>query len=1792
MEFTPVPIPIDDIFKIHVYDAKGNVTKVYIFSGNYKDESNIHELFTNEILDIYETNKTEFIFSPHFIYRDDSIQTIKRKLLHHLSGTNTSYDDLYLFSWKQMPTPFHIHDYGDDHETVLKNTDLDPSTVIQPDTTVHMMIPLGYTNAQSTHIVKNPYLIQNLPMPNTTIADNDTTLLLKYGSLSENDLFCIFAQNVLENKEEQESNILKSIFYPYLTFHGETTELTKTPMEPKISVLDDCYEIYHKNSNKLPYTKDGIQSFTFAYNVQESKRKWPLEALFKQLHATKTRPFLMYNPGKFRENIIRLFTNKRAQNGKLIPLLTKKELQKIQFTIGNPPETLHAYLTNGQQEMFIVMYRFGEMKIHCTCSKEESLSFQEWNDVVSHLFNEFVLDINKCMYHIGYRMKTLVNLNDISVSSLKTVSTIVIQDGIRIWKSIPCMTEVLDIYNDNVSNKHDIYLRYKRSDRYLAKEAKRNLVKFVLDHYDDDNATNIAKQRLMQNYSMNDKEATSMLDNFENGNINESEAGFPIIFSLHDNLLTVTCNELTSFQYIPLLKLLVDCILRFTQTKWKSTVSNTTLCETMTTVMDTPFQEVPTLELDAASEAGEQMEEPFDMDMDEFNEENFQFDEDMEIPPSEPKTVVPATTPAPMATAAATAIANEDDEEEDNDENRLEGMPLNKYFLKRLQKRDPALFVYKKDGYESYSRMCPASDYRQPIILTEEEYKDIEQNHKDAYTYALPHGSSADNNHYYVCPRYWCLKTQKPLTEEEVNSGICGSIIPSNAKTVPNGAYVYEFNSGKKQHKNLDGTYANNNPGFLKETNPLGLKLPCCFKKVQAEKKQDASAKEKDEYNDVKYVISHSTFPIPRERWGFLPLSVQSFLKTDNNAARNKKKPSHVAPNKPCLLRYGVEFSETQSFLACFAEFYTKVHHPETYHSNPSIQEMQQILAAAITIDDFVSYQRGNLVQVFSPTTIQHDDAKIDIQKYENFTCIKNIPDIAKKQSLIAAYEIFIGYLTDPDTTIDHTYLWDIFTVPNKNLMKNGANLVVLEIQDNDDTDNVSLICPTNSNVEYDPKKETFILLKKGAFYEPIYQYLETKNELHITKGFRESFHTGNIQKVLKLVRQSSKHYCAPKQSRNKIYTFQPNASAEKAILALKQAKLTVQFQVINYNYQCIGLYVKEASKLLEGVIPCAPSAVQPNLPWKYMDDSSLWQSFVKTTELLKLVHSKTDLPCLPRVAIAEDEVVIGILTDTNQFLKITPIFETELQTELDIVHHADYIVSDKTLMTSEVEDVERVESVKKVKLETQFFTAFRTVVRSSLHKSENKEWKDQIVDILDHETMSYEEKMKAMIGLIYHVLGSHAVSFQPMEVKDVLKFGEITGCSVSYTNHPFCLMKQEGGQEHSVLLIPSINLVNGMENQRLYVARMADELIRNHRIRRFMMDPKLYFSDMNVRYEVYSSELLILISALETYFDNIDVFDSTAYFHNLTRDIAQPLDTNTKYLNVVGVQEQEYMMTHEDTMPGADGVAAASASAAESGDVEEEDTGETEETEETSDDDTGDSEINVSDTEVEKEEDIVPVVGVAEAIQGNRSTGKWVFPLGGLELKFPENTNFAAIQYVLYKTQQSSTVEFIKQTICNSKYITDPNYSSKTVKIFKDQKKTKLMTDLISRRKSFQEIIEGDTYYLTDLDLWILATELQLPILLFSATPLKNMVEGFWLFLSSNKEQIHGQLFFMRSNTTRNANTPPEYSVITPNYTYRELVKDGAKMIKDAVEQDKLITLDKFYDTVTSEVFQIIQRR
>jgi hypothetical protein len=171
----------------------------------------------------------------------------------------------------------------------------------------------------------------------------------------------------------------------------------------------------------------------------------------------------------------------------------------------------------------------------------------------------------------------------------------------------------------------------------------------------------------------------------------------------------------------------------------------------------------------------------------------------------------------------------------------------------------------------------------------------------------------------------------------------------------------------------------------------------------------------------------------------------------------------------------------------------------------------------------------------------------------------------------------------------------------------------------------------------------------------------------------------------------------------------------------------SVEKQVLNYQERTIALWVKTPSNN-HIVIPCEPSE-QQKYPVEYMDEISLWSNY-KTTleELMRLKKENDKILCKPVVKMMEDGLVVGFLTETNQFIKFNNPGSIEEEDADDGLPQQNLSNSkqnpyeiEMAIDNSTSEDPERIRIVRNINLESSFFALYRATIKSLLEDIENK---------------------------------------------------------------------------------------------------------------------------------------------------------------------------------------------------------------------------------------------------------------------------------------------------------------------------------------------------------------------------------------------------------------------------------------------------------------------------------------
>ena len=377
------PIPDKDIIKVCVL-TDNNITRTIVFQGSEKPVDKDSNIFSDHERILVNSIENTIQPSTMQIHPDDSISTIKRKILHEINDTSLSYDELYLFSKKnitlnlhelyiestnndtqplsqsklgQLLTNLHIMDentlnYFNNLNKTSYNYNEFTDGLKQYSENIELTIPIGQRFSTSRELLysANPFnVLQTSPLVFQSSNTNplltfENHLLLTYGNLINNTIYVSFAKDVLQYGEKMSimSDYLINLYYPLLAkqnitsynaivenqskLMGNTNKIMKNTYFKQYNNIDTFYRIYNNRNEELPYTKIGINRFTLTLHPL-TKTKFPLDIVFRQMHSTNTVPFIKYNPGFRREPIYRLFSTKRTKNGKKIP-----ELSRIQIT--------------------------------------------------------------------------------------------------------------------------------------------------------------------------------------------------------------------------------------------------------------------------------------------------------------------------------------------------------------------------------------------------------------------------------------------------------------------------------------------------------------------------------------------------------------------------------------------------------------------------------------------------------------------------------------------------------------------------------------------------------------------------------------------------------------------------------------------------------------------------------------------------------------------------------------------------------------------------------------------------------------------------------------------------------------------------------------------------------------------------------------------------------------------------------------------------------------------------------------------------------------------------------------------------------------------------------------------------------------------------------------------------------------------------------------------------------------------------------------------------------------------
>jgi len=1933
-----------NIYSIFVFC--GNLD-VKMYENLFKTEPNnevFKSIFREEELDNIQKLNIQVYFINEYIHLDDTIDEIKKKIVISFSQFQNEIclEEIYLFCLREQ-----LLNSDNIYETLSQNNKL-PITRIRMNefllnilrdengNVVNLSIPdqeeYNYESILSLNLNNKKFWVSNVlgqkffidyvfvinpyqliydsfldKASNKIVSTSNSNLLLNNGPIIENNIYLCLAQDVLESQDKSYEEFILKIYFPLL-FYNDNLDLKVTSLNTLnekreklvnhtksiissstmeyFKVCNLFYNIYYDKKEDLDYLKKGIKNIQFTLFPQH-KINFPLDVIFKLIHASPTRPLIKFNNDRDtkmkQDKIYRLYTDKISKDGRKIPYLPKSKIFSLMKEIGkfksvcvyilhkdnltNPNDNSN---DNGNGNKYNTLARkdkYSESNISLLCMFLENgniviscdlqdvvVDIQKLNNIIKTAVNPVINEIKQYFDNNGYNITLFQSLFDenIEINRMDYQAVINIKKSFNIQKWKKCVGSIFVIENEN-------QFRFKRVSNFNKTNSQQA---FIFDKIKQNDSHQEIIEGLINSYTLTESEANEIYANYVNELYRNTERGFKrnieikinpgfkTTFSISNRTnLNVIVQNINNINYLNTLPIYLDSVVRITQEKesitkvFKETCTGNEEVNEGETIQDIHFDSKVQAEVGVITNLNE---EPSFATI----EENLSILENSENYEDEKKI---------DDFFDLIGVTNEEEEEEEdmeggnggNDDTfqNIDGTPItynSNPFFNKMKKYDSVLFLNKKEGkFNAYSRTCPSSARRQPVLLTEEEKQriDLEQPGFLKPQDVIKYGSDPQKQFYYVCPRYWCLKTDSPISPEDVASGKCGKVIPRDAKTVPKGHYVYEFFG--KDHGTQEN-YIQHYPGFIPGKHPKGLCIPCCFKnwdtkgqikrrdkclnrtnkslkdnddeseeddedeegeegeerekeieekekereerekEIQQEQKQEQQqeiqqeqeqqqeqeiqqaqeqqqeqeiqqqqeqqqeqeiqqAQEQQQEQEIQqepqqerekenlprekenklgqkteknkpikvlakedYIKGPEKFPLDSKRWGYLPPSIEMFLQQENTKCQISKTNPNIKPNHTCLLRHGVENNDKQSFIACISDaLYFGVVNPVK-----SISMMKKIIIESLNIDNYIIYQNGNLVPTFLNKERKEE---INISKYESSQTYTNYKNNKIQEeifkNIVNSFENFIEYLKDDTISINYEYLWDIICTPNDKLFVKGINLIILEIMNNDNSNNVEFICPSNfySNEKYDPRKCSLFLIKNEDFYEPIYSYRIEKNKLNVSKFFCEYDRTlmPTLSSLFKnVIKPIYINNCIPYSSMSKkVYEYKRPLLLNNLIELLKN-KYKIKNQVINYQSKIIGLIitfpipnssfavsqkkngkVDNAEKEINAFIPCFPSSInkdlEKNAPLLFMQDVE-FNDYANTIYYLKKIKKKiNEINCYPAFKIIEEEHVVAILTETNQLIPLSePISLINIVNEDEIpnLNNSNYLVSTPEA-TSDLEifkeslsndvDFERVDYIRKIKQETEYYSLFRNTLRILLNDYKNFDTREKIANLMTNTYMLYNIKLLSIISLLKELS------------KNKIKFinGNIENDFTEYT-----------------IYIPKNNLItNKNDNEKYYYGKIADELIRYKRINSFIFKPQVYLSFGNIGYNLRENEIILISSQLsQNYFNNLIPIVVNKYIKNNTYDTAEPIQKITNDNNIVKINKF--------------GI------------------------------------INEKQKEIVKEKETVKENETKEI---SSLIWKKCFPSKKYnEVVYPDT--FSLLKNIVRQLPEENTETIIKNELYTqySKYL--EIYENEILDILIEEGKKTLGNLVKDKKLSFREMILSNKYFITNFDLWILLAHYKIPsffistynISLNNIFPTENNNDKKIAFVAFGNEPANFLFIFCPALRT---DTIPKYKIV-----------------------------------------------
>lgn len=1458
-------------FKIHILNGN-NVVEIIVFYGYYENmnelpvlfRENQHDnvfrvsyansdviddspfIFSDDELDIINRNNIAVSFVHFLINEDDTIETIKNKLfiVHPIYSVNQMYFMSKLEDYRTL---------GLDLQLFQAN----PFLLVEEEFELN---------------------VNNKWMTPTT----------------NNNLFVCYYENVKTFLSPDKERWLDQ----YFPNRDEIINPDKIlSLETFYNKIDMFYNIFQNKKNDINYLKTGgdIIGFKHMDFIIPGNNQIPVRSIFNISHCTERMPMIKYNTPKKSLNIFKFFTKEVTKSGIKIPFSSVASMNLFNNEIDKRLSVCY-FINDG---MFICqLFENGDIRVLLNVKSELSIHqcLDEINKGIDEIFNPLLLFFTQMK--ISKPIISLTFLKSIVFANL----TCVIKVSDRELKlPYKCIRPVFAVENTTANTAS---LLYKRIPNFNLQSSMESCIEATIRRKKKIRVDDII-DNLIDNYNVTKENASNIFESFYREYKEKERLGRKLLLMYPGLPISITMNplesinifEITKISHLQIIKTLfvfIDSMIRISKT------DHTTYplkfirrnCATKTEIVEVPYETPIVAELDISPR------------LDSPRLDSSRLDSPRPVSPVNSRQGSPEQTEAEKEFLESLFANDSDDEEEsenieeeeeiqyggENVEERrkrlmedkeyvgklLANSSLHNYFARRMEKYDKDIFKNQTEG-RGYTSDCQSSQKRQPVVLNKQELDMIKRENPELLNEKndeiLQYTTQEGDDLYYICPRYWCLLDNTPMTQEQVDSGQCGKII--DKKGVEQGKYVVEF-----FHKDVHGTkekYKQMGPGIMKTG------LPCCFSNWKSERQKLLMTKSDQTYRfyneeplitvrekiapkepikkyDKFVVVQTDKFPLDEYTWSYPPKSIQIFFNDFNEDHEISELDHTIKKNELCIMRHGIENNPQKSFLSCIADIKyfnngIKLKRTESY-TNQLIS-----LMTSITLDIFITLQNGVLIETFA-----EPKRDIDMSEFAGTKIYSALQGSDELTKICSAYKNYIDFLTG-DNYVDYTYTWDLMTRPEI-IFANGVNLVIFELEDEM---RIKLLCPANhySGSFFNPQKKSVVILKSGVFFEPLFTFIK-RPEVKTNPYFDTSSDLPQHIKDAFAIISSKLKGCSPLKS--VLYDFEQPILLS-FLLEKCKSKGMKPIQVINVRGKVVGVKMYKGDNQ-EGFLPCFPSSINDKYDYVLLDNAE-WNTYSETIAFLKLMEN--DVPSKIYLQLVEDGQIIGFLTITNQFVPIEPIEWAQITSDIKTSFSYNHYNVDNALLANDL-DNERIEYITKIKKEFELENIFCSYLIYLLNES--KEILQQII-ALTKPIIIEEYGIRSIIELLKTI--PNVVFIE------------------NYTDHMFERTRKCFVEEPPIYF-PS-------ENETRYYTKLATYIFRYQFIQQNLQNVNAYFMFNPVNLVIHKDEIYIMQNFIS---DNAFLFFKRIPFRKSsmkeTYDMVEPktvlkYDTNVNFVDLITVK-------------------------------------------------------------------------------------------------------------------------------------------------------------------------------------------------------------------------------------------------------------------------------------------------